>query len=411
VLELLASGELPLPGGAGALVAEWLAGAARAGCRPPASLLPRLLDLGAITSLRPTLLEVLGPRGRWLARHHEPWTWAAHGATGDEEPVERRFATRGRTDRLALLRHLRGTDPGRARQLLAATWFREPAPERAALLGELLVGLSDDDEPFLEAALDDRAAAVREAAVGLLGRLPSSRWAARMAERLRPRVAVNAHRHRRLEIARPPEPDASARRDGITDRPPAGMGLSAWRLVQVVAGTPLSFWTGHLGADPGEIVALAADHAPEILTGLQAAAAAQAERADPAWAAALFAEQPLPAVLAALPPDLAAQSLARFLAGNPAPGGTVAALLTACPGPWPESLATAVVDRYIRLGARAGLEMPASLSVLAERLDPSVLPLVESWALALAGEDALRRRVRTLAYALSLRAVIHQEFP
>src|SRR5919108_7228 len=79
-----------------------------------------------------------------------------------------------------------------------------------------------------------------------------------------------------------------------------------------------------------------------------------------------------------------------------------AALLAACPGPWPELLATAVVDRYIHLGARAGLEVPASLSVLAERLDPSVLPLVETWAVALAGDDALRRRVRTLGYALSL---------
>jgi hypothetical protein len=76
-----------------------------------------------------------------------------------------------------------------------------------------------------------------------------------------------------------------------------------------------------------------------------------------------------------------------------------------------ESLGRAVVDRYIHLGARAGLEVPASLSVLAERLDPSVLSRVETWALALAGEDALRRRVRTLAYALSLRAVIRQEFP
>jgi hypothetical protein len=219
VLELLLSNELPLPGGTGVLVGEWLAGALRAGCRLPARFLPRLLDLGATVSWRPALLELVGPRGRWLAHYHEPWTWAAQEAAGDDEPVERRFATAGRADR--------------------------------------------------------------------------------------------------------------------------------------------------------------------------------------------------PAVLAALPPNLAAEALIRFLAGNPvpAPGAAVAGLLAACPGPWPESLAAAVIDRYIHLGARAGLELPASLSVLAERLDPSVLPLVETWAFALAGDDTLRRRVRTLGYALSLRAVIQQEFP
>src|ERR671934_6333 len=126
-------------------------------------------------ALRPALLEVAGPRGGWLAGHHEPWSWAAPAGTSEEEPVERRFATAGRTDRLTLLRHLRNQDPGLARQLVAGTWAREPAAERAALLAEFSTGLSDDDEPFLEAALDDRAAAVREAAVDLLARLPSSR--------------------------------------------------------------------------------------------------------------------------------------------------------------------------------------------------------------------------------------------
>ena len=46
VLELILSGEVPLPGGPAPLAAEWLAGAARAGRRLPARLLPRLLELG-----------------------------------------------------------------------------------------------------------------------------------------------------------------------------------------------------------------------------------------------------------------------------------------------------------------------------------------------------------------------------
>jgi hypothetical protein len=71
-----------------------------------------------------------------------------------------------------------------------------------------------------------------------------------------------------------------------------------------------------------------------------------------------------------------------------------------------------VLDRYRQLGGKAALtELPAALPVLAERLDPSALPLVETWAFALAGEQGLRRRVQTLGHALSLRAVIQREFP
>jgi hypothetical protein len=57
------------------------------------------------------------------------------------------------------------------------------------------------------------------------------------------------------------------------------------------------------------------------------------------------------------------------------------------------------------------LELQAALPVLAARLDPSALPLVETWVLALADDQNLRRRVQTLGHALSLRAVIEREFP
>ena len=89
----------------------------------------------------------------------------------------------------------------------------------------------------------------------------------------------------------------------------------------------------------------------------------------------------------------------------------MAELFAACPRPWPEPLADAVLDRYRQLGAKATLELPAALPVLATRLDPSALPLVETWVVTLAGDPGLRRRVQTLGHALSLRAVIHREFP
>lgn len=441
VLELIVSGEVPIPGGVALLAGQWLDGAARAGRRVPARLLPRLLDLGSTSpALQPALRRVVGPRGRWLAGHHDRWSWAAGEPLDDLEAVRQRFATAAKAERPALLGALRRAHPGPGLELLRSTWKRDPAAERAALLAVLAVGLSDDDEPFLEEALDDRSATVRQVAVDMLGRLPASRRSARMAERLEalvqrdepPTRVLSAWRGRgratALSFAPPGQPDAAARRDGINDAAPAGMGASAWRLAQIVGGTPLSFWAENLGLTPAETAMLATADAPPaggttartgsrnppagpLLLGLEAAVAAQAGRSDPDWAVAVFAQRPSASVLAALPPALAAEQLTRLLEGGPGPSPAMAELLAACAGPWPKSLGVAVLNRYRQLGVRAVLELQAALPVLAGRLDPSALPLVETWVVALADDQSLRRRVQTLSHALSLRAVIQQEFP
>ncbi|MGH9009250.1 MAG: DUF5691 domain-containing protein [Acidimicrobiia bacterium] len=438
VLELVLSGEVPIPGGVALLAGQWLDGAARAGRRLPARLLPRLLDLGSANpALQTALRTVVGPRGRWLAGHHDRWGWASRETVDDLEAAAQRFATAAKAERPAILEGVRRADATRGRDLLSSTWKGDPATERAALLAVLAVELSDDDEPFLEAALDDRSSGVRQAAIDLLARLPASRRAARMAERLQALVrhgdaqggvlSVLRGQGRRSSLSFAPleELDVSARRDGINDAAPAGMGVSAWRLAQLVAGAPLSFWTEHVGLSPAETAALAtADGSPTrgrpggrglpagpLLLGLESAVVAQAGRANRDWAVAVFAHRPSSPVLAAMPPDLAAEELARLLGSGLGPGPAVAELFAACPGPWPEPLGQAVLDRYRQLGARATLELQAALPVLAARLDPSALPLVETWVIALADDQSLRRRVQTLGHALSLRAVIQREFP
>jgi hypothetical protein len=260
---------------------------------------------------------------------------------------------------------------------------------------------------------------VRQVAVDLLGRLPASRRAARMVERLQALVSVGDGPDGVLSFVQPGEPDAAARRDGINDASPAGMGRAAWRLAQLVAAAPLSFWTDRLGLSPAQVVEAAAERsgvgrkamAGPVLLGLESAVVAQAGRADPDWAVAVFSQRRSAAVLAAMPADLAAAQLARLLGGGLGPSPAVAELFAACPGPWPESLSQAVLDRYRQLGARATLELQTALPALAARLDPATLPLVETWVVALADNQSLRRRVQTLGHALSLRAVIQREFP
>ena len=185
MLELILSGEVPIPGGVALLAGQWLEGAARAGCRVPARLLPRLLDLGSVgPPLHAALRAVVGPRGRWLAGHHDRWRWAAGEPVGDLDGrcAALRHCGEGGTRRRFWKPYGEPMPPGAG--IVELDWKSDPAAERAALLAVLAVGLSDDDEPFLEAALDDRSAGVRQVAVDLLGRLPASRRAARMAERL-----------------------------------------------------------------------------------------------------------------------------------------------------------------------------------------------------------------------------------
>lgn len=68
----------------------------------------------------------------------------------------------------------RRDEPTAARKLLESVWKLAPAPVRVALLGALLVGLGPDDKAFLDGLAGDRAESVRQAALDLLARMPTT---------------------------------------------------------------------------------------------------------------------------------------------------------------------------------------------------------------------------------------------
>lgn len=178
-----------------AALPEWLGALAASGRLAPPAHLPALLALGrGQAELRPLILPLLGRRGRWLAALNPEWDYAATEAMGEAagpgglapEALLARWETGSRLARHTLLQQLRAGDPAAALALVESSWHAERADERAAMLEALGAGLSMADEPFLEAALDDRSAGVRAAAADLLARLPASRLAARMAARAAP---------------------------------------------------------------------------------------------------------------------------------------------------------------------------------------------------------------------------------
>jgi hypothetical protein len=274
-----------------ALLPEWLVALEAAGRRVPNAQLPELLELGhSQAGLREHILPVLGRRGRWLAAQNPDWSYARLVAGGwgleaggreigdsaetlkaQNAQLKAEWETGAHPARLTLLGELRKAAPAQARDLLATTWASEKAEHRSTFLATFAVGLTIDDEPFLEAALDDRSKEVRRCAAGLLAGLPESRLAQRMGERARPLLTWVAGEKRRLlglrpgqsariEIVLPADCDKAMIRDGIEPKPPAGrqkLGEKAWWLLQILRAIPPGTWCQQWSATPAELMTIA----------------------------------------------------------------------------------------------------------------------------------------------------------
>jgi hypothetical protein len=277
-----------LGGDSAALIPEWLGLLAASGRRLPDEALVDAFDLGRRQGdLRPLLRPVLGSRGRWLAAQN-PADWGYVGGEAERANPESVWQTGTKAERLVALRTLRQADTEKARSLVATTWASEPADERAAIVEAFGEGLGMADEPFLEAALDDRAKTVRRAAADLLARLPESRLALRMAGRARACLRWSG---KATVVAPPKACDSAMIRDGVEPKPPTGTGERAWWLRQVVAAAPLSTWSPPDFPAPDRlIVGGRADEWAEDLWAAWARAAARDR--DESWADVLLRNPP-----------------------------------------------------------------------------------------------------------------------
>jgi len=380
--------------GGAELLGDLLGAMREAGYVLPAPLLPELLDIASRSAvLRPLVLPVLGPRGRWLAGHRPDWQQVADGEAGTGSAPEAgdcevwRVGTPGA--RRAYLAGLRERDPRAGRELLAAGWPREARAERAGLLAALGRGLSAADEEFLEHALDDRAGEVREAARPLLARLPGSAFSRRGSRRAAGALRLAGHgRTARLAAHIPDETDKAAVRDGIEPRSPVGwIDAGAWRLSQLIAAAPLADWTTGFGLAPAQLVALPVDGAAGIdvragwrlavtrQAGARQTAGRRATAADPElaeWAFALLGADrgtvnrpssvwvPDAVLAGLLPADLRAGRAAAMVADVSADARLpqvqpVRLELASHPVPWPPVLADAVLVTLARVVARPAL--------------------------------------------------------
>uniref|UniRef100_UPI001C5CC473 DUF5691 domain-containing protein n=1 Tax=Nonomuraea rhizosphaerae TaxID=2665663 RepID=UPI001C5CC473 len=345
------------------LLPEWLAAAAEARRRVPAHILPDLLDRGRRDpSIRAHLGLVTGQRGRWLAALNPEWGYLL------EEPTGEAWELGSPADRRAYLRHLREKEPKHARELLETTWESEGPDDRAAFVEVLADGLSMDDEPFLEQALDDRRREVRQEAANLLTRLPESRLAQRMAVRARRCLTIT---RRAIVVEAPAECDKAMERDGVRAKPPRGTGERAWWLQQVVARAPLGLWGG-----PARLLKMKIpDWDAEVKTAWVRAAVLQR---DPEWARAMFAWDPIADLLVALGPDEQQQLAAEFVRKHDLDSQLIM-VLGGVSSHWREGLATAVLHKIVKVASTQPWNLGELIKLAGERIDPALAALAERY--------------------------------
>jgi len=413
-----------LHGEFGVLLETWCRAAARASRTAPAEHLPALLDAmecRETKSFADALRAVVGERGRWLSQQRPQWQTQSLDVTPDESLWE----TGSIEQRLACLRYVRSGDAVRGRELLAATWSSESHEDRATLLGALSIGLSLDDEPFLEAALDDSRKPVRQEAASLLTRLPHSALSRRLAERAKRMVVFSSGLLRRKLTVTPPETlDAQLKRDGVESRKRGNLGERAVMLSEIVAVAPLATWAG---VEPAQWIDAASktDWAEALLRGWCAATGRQQQSA---WARALAERH-----LATLPldqhppwqqemqhvlPHVEREMLVKLVTAQVRKHGLAAARpwLDAIDA-WPSELSRMVLTEAQRVFAKpnsnydwtlrdwlkeqAGLRMDA---VLADAVTQGWPRDAEHW------NDKLAEMVARIEQALRLRQTIQREF-
>lgn len=281
------------------LLHQWIESAVQFKKLAPPHMIPRLLDV-ATREGRPTaaIMKVVGVTGRSLAKLNSEWRQLSgdggesdQPATATDQSFDSQWQTGLAAERLALLNRLRRTAPGEARGLVESTWSEDSPKDRQAFTDAFAIGLSMEDEPFLEEkALYDGRKEVRAAARSLLCRLKDSRYSMRMIQRTCELVTITSISGHEVSLSLPKECDKSMQRDGVEQKSvDTQLGDKQSWLCQMIGLINPDYWCEKFAMQPSELIGKAItslDWQHLLLSGWTAAAQLHGSAR---WIEALFA--------------------------------------------------------------------------------------------------------------------------
>ncbi|MGC0366207.1 hypothetical protein ABH922_004191 [Rhodococcus sp. 27YEA15] len=400
------------------LLDDWFVLALERDFRAPDHLVAELLSHAHKSEQhRESILHIVGERGRWLAARNPEWKKLVRHKNSDVDLW--RHGTP--QERVQWLRDTRRIDPAAALSELEQSWDSERGEHKVAFVTALSIGSSPADASLLERALDDKRKDVRREAAVLSSRIPSSPLAERMAQRVLSWVRVERKLLRSKLVIQPPEEiDASARRDGIEDRPNPQTDYRVEYVRQAISCAPLALWDSVIG-DSRKVLATAVDPDWEPVLHDAWTSAALAQR-NSEWALAILHTRGLSTdrrLLRLVP----SQELATLLRSGNGDANVLnpdrAAVYEALPGPWPEDITRAVLGQWERAGARradggskAGEfsrhRYAASLRLAENRFPYTAVSLLDKAAERARDPDWQQAFVRT-AHAITYRRTLLEE--
>jgi Family of unknown function (DUF5691) len=358
----------------------------------PPDFLPLLLDAGKKDKkLRPLILPILGNLGQWLAHQNRQWEYGlgAKIADGDIANIWEIWATGSRSERSAALTQWRELQPMESRQALEDSWKQEKVGDRAAWLEILQIGLSLEDEEFLEVALVDRSEPVRHQAAHLLNQLPSQ-YRQRLTKLATELLVIKDDDGYQIKINLPQADSLEWIAAGIFDKPNSKTGakpakVTIDRLSPVLIGADLDSWPQDIDRLVTSIQSLTAGNI--ILSGLARAACYQ-QRLD--WIEVLITRSPTiftnfgtRTPLSSLPTDdhgikerffTQLLTVDNFIEALP---NTIAAIK--CEPYWSATLSSLVFQKFHQYAQQQSYQFHVQelISSISSHLDINVLPEVQ----------------------------------
>ncbi|KOR31200.1 hypothetical protein TI04_02085 [Achromatium sp. WMS2] len=251
------------------------------GMRIAPAYLPNLLEMALrYPELNQALANASGQRYHWLTQINPRWhklqPMATLAPTALNDQIEDMEHTAN--GRSALLTTLYQQNQELASKKLSEYLAQGNAQERQDLIATIPQHLATKYVSILDPLIQDRSKGVRQQVAKLLSNVPASDFAIAISSSVNTIITIKKLKNEfSLQITIPDTFNKDWQKLGIEEKPPSGEGNKAFWLRQILALTPLDWWSQHKIDAPDAVLQLVlkSDWQIPLLKGLSMATVTQ----------------------------------------------------------------------------------------------------------------------------------------